>query len=246
MKPFLVLQLRPETAAADDEFAAIRRKSGLRESETHRIRLDQADIPTDLSLNDYSGVIVGGGPGCVSDRPQDKSPTEARIENAVMALLPAITGRDFPFMGCCYGIGVLGAHLAADVSKLRFGEEVGTSLCKVTAEGEKDDILQGCPDSFDAFVGHKEALQELPQGCVQLLTSDACPFQMIRFGKNVYATQFHPEADAAGFELRIGIYRNKGYFAPQDADRLVAICRAADVHVPEMILQNFVNRYRQH
>ena len=31
-KPFLILQLRPETEAADDEFAAILRKGGLMEA----------------------------------------------------------------------------------------------------------------------------------------------------------------------------------------------------------------------
>jgi GMP synthase (glutamine-hydrolysing) len=64
-----------------------------------------------LELSDYSGVIGGGGPGCVSDAPEKKTPTEARIEAAVLSLMPEITARDFPFMGCCYGIGILGYHL---------------------------------------------------------------------------------------------------------------------------------------
>lgn len=244
MKPFLILQLRPETEAADDEFAAILRKGGLDAGGVHRIRLDLADIPADLSLDDYSGVIVGGGPGCVSDAPKDKTPTEAKIEKAVMGLMPDITARDFPFMGCCYGIGVLGTHLGADVSKKRYSEEVGTSHCKMTDDGANDPLLAGLPDRFDAFVGHKESLQELPEGCTHLLASDTCPFQMIRYGENVYATQFHPEADDEGFEVRIGIYRHKGYFDPKDADRLIEMCRAADVHVPEQILRNFVQKYR--
>jgi GMP synthase (glutamine-hydrolysing) len=66
---------------------------------------------------------------------------------------------------------------------------------------------------------------------------------MVRYGRNVYATQFHPEADAAGFETRIRIYRHKGYFAPETADDLIAMCRAADVHAPERILRRFVTRY---
>ena len=66
---------------------------------------------------------------------------------------------------------------------------------------------------------------------------------MIRFGDNVYATQFHPEADAAEFELRIRIYRDQGYFRPQDATRLISMCRAARVTAPQEILRNFVNRY---
>lgn len=245
MKPFLILQLRPETEAADDEFAAILRKGGLELGEVHCIRLDQADIPAELSLDDYSGVIVGGGPGCVSDAPNDKTPTEARIEAAVLGLMPGITARDFPFLGCCYGIGVLGAHLNADVSKARYSEAVGTTNCIMTEAGAADPLLNGLPERFDAFVGHKESLQELPKGCSHLLSSDTCPYQMIRYGENVYATQFHPEADGDGFEVRIGIYRHRGYFDPKDADRLVEMCRAADVHVPEQILNNFVIKYRQ-
>ena len=245
MKPFLILQLRPETAASDDEFAAILSKGGLDAKEVRRIRLDCAPIPDDLALDDYSGVIVGGGPGCVSDAPEDKSPLETRIEAAVMGLMPAITQQDFPFLGCCYGIGVLGKHLGAKVGRARYTEGVGTANCRQTSQASADALLANLPQSFAAFVGHKEALQELPPGCTHLLASDTCRYQMIRFGQNVYATQFHPEADADGFALRIETYRHAGYFAPEDADRLIAMCRAADVHAPQMILRNFVQRYRR-
>lgn len=243
MKPFLILQLRPETEASDDEFAAFLAKGGLETGQVHRIRLDQEPIPDDLNLSDYSGVIVGGGPGCVSDAAQDKTPMEKRIEDAVLGLMPEITERDFPFMGCCYGIGVLGAHLKADVSKSKYSEPVGPTQCAKTADGVRDPLTCDLPDEFMAFVGHKEALQELPDGCVHLLTSAPCPFQMVRFGENVYATQFHPEADSDGFALRIQIYRDRGYFPPQDADRLTDMCHATDVHVPEKILRGFVQRY---
>jgi GMP synthase (glutamine-hydrolysing) len=242
-KPFLILQLRPETEAADDEFAAMLRKGGLDEARTTRIRLDQESLPGDLRLDDFAGVIVGGGPGCVSDAPSEKSETEARIEAEVLSLMPEITARDMPFLGCCYGIGILGAHLGGDVSKRAHGEPVGTSACEITAEGKGDPLLDGVPTAFDAFVGHKEALQALPEGCTHLVRSDACPFQMVRHGAHVYATQFHPEADASGFETRIRIYKNKGYFPPETADDLIAMCRAADVFAPEMILRNFVSRY---
>ncbi len=243
MKPFLILQLRPETEASDDEFAAILRKSDLAAENVHRIRLDCEALPEDLALDDYAGVIVGGGPGCVSDAPEDKSDVEARIETAVLSLMPEITKRDFPFLGCCYGIGILGHHLARAVSKARFSEDVGAADCTVTEEGRTDALLQDIPDRFGAFVGHKEALQELPDGCTHLVSSPTCPYQMIRFGQNVYATQFHPEADSDGFELRINIYKHKGYFPPEEAETLVAMCRAADVHAPESILRNFVRKY---
>lgn len=242
-KPFLILQLRPEDEAADDEFAAILRKGGLRADQVVRVRLDQQDLPDNIQLDDYAGVIVGGGPGCVSDAPDQKTETEARIETAVLSLMPEITARDFPFLGCCYGIGILGKHLDGDVSKSAYSEPVGTSDCALTPDAETDPLLRGVPQHFLAFVGHKEALQNLPEGCTHLVSSDACPYQMVRYGQNVYATQFHPEADGDGFKTRILIYKDRGYFPPETADDLIRMCAAADVHAPEQVLRNFVARY---
>lgn len=243
MTRFLILQLRPEDDAADGEFAAFLEKGRLRPDQVHRVRLDQNTLAEDLALADYAGVIVGGGPGCVSDDPATRDPVEARMEASILALLPEITARDIPFLGCCAGIGLLAYFLGGSVSKARYGEPIGPVACSIQKEAAEDPLLEGLPQRFDALVGHKEAVQALPPGCTHLLASDPCPFQMIRFGQNVYATQFHPEADGAEFERRIGIYRNRGYFDPNDADRLIEICRAADVTVPARILQRFVARF---
>jgi GMP synthase (glutamine-hydrolysing) len=241
MKPFLILQLRPEDAAADDEYAAFLSRGGLTADRTRRIRLDQQVLPQDLDLEDYSGVIVGGGPGCLSDDPATKDPVEARIEAEILSLMPEITARDMPFMGCCYGIGILAHHLGGEVSKARYGEPVGAVTCHRT--DVPDPLLDGLPDRFDALVGHKEAVQALPDGAVHLLASDSCPMQMIRHGRNVYATQFHPESGPENFALRIEVYRHKGYFPPEEAEALTAAVKGADVSVPPEILRRFVIRY---
>ncbi|ABV93031.1 glutamine amidotransferase class-I [Dinoroseobacter shibae DFL 12 = DSM 16493] len=243
MKPFLILQLRPEPEVSDDEYAAILTKSGLRAQDTQRICLDHEKLPDELDLADYSGVIVGGGPGCISDPAEVKTPTEARIEAAILSLMPEVVGRDVPFMGCCYGMGALGHHLGAEVSKRRYGEGVAAVPCERTEAGRADPILADLPDRFDAFVGHKEALQDLPKGAVHLMRGEACPFQMIRYGQNVYATQFHPEADGDGVALRIRAYRDKGYFPPEEAEPLIARVQHADVRASARILRNFVARY---
>jgi len=242
MKPFLILQLRPETEAADDEYAAFLSKGGLTADQTHRVRLDQTALPRELHLSDYAGVIVGGGPGCVSDDPATKDPTEARIEADIMGLMPTITDGDVPFLGCCYGIGILAHHLGAEVSKARYSEPVGAVTVHKT--GENDPLLNGLPDSFTALVGHKEAAQALPEGCVHLLASDTCPMQMIRFRDNVYATQFHPESGPENFALRIEVYKDKGYFPPEDAARLSDAVAGVDAPHTEEILRRFVARYR--
>ena len=244
MKPFLILQLRPETEASDNEFEAILEKGGYGADDVRRIRLDQDSLPENLNLDDYSGIIVGGGPGCVSDPVETKDPVEKKIEDEIMGLMPEICARDFPFLGCCYGMGILGQHLApGSVSKEKYGEPVGGVDCQLTQEGANDPLLQGLPDKFRALVGHKEAVQELPVGAVHLVQSEPAPFQMIRTGENVYATQFHPEADAQGFETRIQIYRHKGYFPPETAEDLIEVIRGEDVRFPELILKNFRLRF---
>lgn len=243
MKRFLILQLRPENDASDDEYESILDKCGLDPDQTHRIRVDQEDIPAELEVTNYKGVIVGGGPGCVSDMPEQKSALEARIERQILSLIPQITEQDHPFMGCCYGLGILAHHLGGEVSKARYSEPVGPSICTLMPDAADDPILEGLDAEFEVFVGHKEAVQRLPPGTVHLLGSTRCPIQMIRYGRNVYATQFHPEADAHDFERRIRIYRNHGYFPPEDADRLIEACHTANVTVPGEIMRRFAARY---
>ena len=68
--------------------------------------------------------------------------------------------------------------------------------------------------------------------------------QMFRVGRNVYATQFHPEGDAEGFILRIRVYRHHGYFAPAQAEQLIDAVSAQPTPWAQAVLQRFVTRYR--
>ncbi|MDO5705034.1 MAG: glutamine amidotransferase [Paracoccus sp. (in: a-proteobacteria)] len=242
-RPFLILQLRPEDEAADEEFTAILRRGRLDAAQARRIRLDRDDLPNRLNLHDHSGIIVGGGPGCVSDPPQDKPPTEARIEAAILSLMPQVLAEDFPFLGCCYGIGILGRALNAPVGKGLYGEPVGAVTVRQTPDGAADPLLAGLPQEFSALVGHKEALESLPPDTAHLLIGETCPFQMVRHKRNIYATQFHPESDGDSFALRIRIYRNKGYFHPDQADTLTAAVTGVQTETSGRILANFIARY---
>ncbi len=244
MKPFLILQLRPEDIAANSEFAAILDKAGLKKNEVLRIRLDKDHNISQLNLDNFSAIIVGGGPGCVSDPIETKPPLEKKIEDSIMELMKPICEKDIPFLGCCYGIGILAHFLGGVVNKEKYSEPVGATECTLTKNGEKDELLAGMAKNFRAFVGHKEAVQELPANCTNLVTSKTCPFQMIKYKSNIYATQFHPEADNKEFELRIKIYKNYGYFAPDEAEKLIKMVRGENVTIPEKLLANFVKKYK--
>ena len=243
MKPFLILQLRPEDEASDSEFDAFLRHGGLSPDEVVRVQLDREPFP-EPALSGFSAILVGGSPFEVSTPEDRKSVQQRRIEDGFSALLDEVVARDFPFLGACSGNGLLGSHCGVSMSG-RFSEPVGPTDITVTAAGRIDPLLAGLPERFRALVGHKEACDTVPPGAVLLATSDRCPVQMFRVGENVYATQFHPEADPEGFIVRIKVYRGHGYFPPSQAEDLIRAVSKEETPVPRAMLARFVERYRR-
>lgn len=243
IKPFLLIQSRPETAASDNEYEAFLQCTGLKPQQLKRIRAELTPLP-EIRLDDLSGIIIGGGPFNASDPEQQKSPAQRRLEKDLHALLDRVIERDFPFLGACYGIGIVTLHQNGIVSK-KYAEPVGPTTITLTHEGISDPLLAHVTQSFQAFVGHKEACEVLPTSATLLASSKDCPVQMYRIKNNVYITQFHPELDADGLETRINIYKHAGYFPPETAEELIAAGHKATVTEPEKIARNFATLYAQ-
>lgn len=241
MKPFLLLATRAEDAAADNEYQAFQTFAGLGETDLVRHRLERDPLGP-IELADYSGILLGGGPFNSSDPEDAKSPVQLRVEADLRRLLDEVVSVDFPFLGACYGIGTLGAHQGAVIDRT-YAEPVGAVRITLTPDGRADPLLAGLPDSFDAFVGHKEAVSVLPDHAVLLAGSATCPVQLFRVGRNVYATQFHPELDVDGLSTRVEVYKHAGYFPPEQAEEIKAMARASDVTHPPALLRAFVARY---
>jgi len=241
VKPFLLLASRAEDEAADEEYAAFLRATGLPEGRLHRVRMEAGPLPP-IDLDRYAGVLVGGGPYNSSDPEETKSADQRRVEAELRGLLHQIVARDFPFLGACYGVGTLGVHQGAIVDS-RYAEPIGAVAVRLSDDGRKDPLLDGLPEEFDAFVGHKEACRVLPPAATLLAGSATCPVQMFRVRTNLYATQFHPELDRDGIITRVRVYRHAGYFPPAELDEVVARLHRARVSEPPRILENFVARY---
>jgi len=235
------LSSRPEDVAADDEYTAFLRVTGLSAGQLRRVRMEAAPLPT-LSLDDYSGVFLGGGPFNSSDPPETKSTVQHRVEHELRSLLDEIVARDFPLFGACYGVGPLGTHQGGVIDRT-YAEPVSAVRVTLTPAGRADPVLSGMPAEFDGFVGHKEACRILPPTATLLASSDGCPVQMFRVKRNLYATQFHPELDVAGVVTRVNVYRDAVYFPPAELEALIARVRLAVVTEPGRMLANFVARY---
>ncbi|TFC91157.1 MULTISPECIES: glutamine amidotransferase [Cryobacterium] len=241
MKPFLLLATRSEDEAADDEYAGFLEAGGLTPEQLHRVRLEAGPMPS-IDLDAYSGIIVGGSPFNASDAPAVKSPVQLRVERELAELLDRVLARDFPFLGACYGVGLITSHLRGTLDGT-WSEEAGPTWISLTDAGASDQLFGRLAPSFEAFVGHKEACSMLPDGAVLLATGQNCPVQAFRVGRNVYATQFHPELTNAGILTRIRIYREYGYFDPDAMEDVIAAIDASIVTEPANLMKAFVERF---
>jgi len=241
-KPILILQLRPEDATSDSEYACFLKYGGLRTEDTCRIRIEKHGIPNNLDMDNYSAIIVGGSPFDISTPEDMKSNIQKKIETDFNKLLKQIVAQDFPFLGACSGNGLLGNYLGTRIST-KYAEAVSCVTLDMTEAGKHDQLLKGFPTQIDVLLGHKEAVDTTPEGATLLMTGRNCPVQMFRVGENVYATQFHPEGDAEEFTLRIDTYRNHGYFEPHEANELKKRVSLKPTPYAQAILRRFVDRY---
>ncbi|MGH3457632.1 glutamine amidotransferase [Aeromicrobium sp.] len=243
MKPFLLLATRAEDLAADDEYAEFLRCGGLDASDLERRRVER-DPLGEVDLDRYSGLILGGSPYTISEPEHAKSSAQIRAESELLTLLDEVIDRDYPFLGACYGIGLIGRHQGAVVDRT-YPEPVGPAMLRLTDDGRADPLFGVLPDVFEAFLGHKEAIAKLPDHAVHLASSAACPVQAFRVRTNVYATQFHPELDVPGIQARIDIYKDYGYFAPTEAQGLKDAAASSNVVHPPTIVRRFVELYQR-
>ena len=161
MRAFLLLSIRADDAAADNEYEAFGALAELAEGELRRVRLEQRALG-DIDLRDWSGIFLGGGPFNFTDPQELKSPVQRRVEEDLSRLLDGVVAADFPFLGACYGIGALGRHEGAVVDR-RYAEPVGTVRVTVTAPGRaRIRCWPACPPSSTRSPGTRRQSASCP------------------------------------------------------------------------------------
>jgi GMP synthase (glutamine-hydrolysing) len=241
MKPFLLITTRDDERVAADEHESYCRLTGLLPEDLEWRRIEREPLG-EVDLERYSGIILAGSPFTVSEPVEKKSADELRVEHDLAMLLDLVLERDFPLLGICYGIGTIGLHQGAKVDRT-FGETTQATRVSLTPEGLVDPLFRELPPEFDAFVGHKEAITEVPPHFAVVASSPGCPVQAFRVGRNVYATQFHPELDTDSMATRVRAYANYGYFDPAELESLIARIAQADVRASHLVLARFIEQY---
>ncbi|QWW20320.1 gamma-glutamyl-gamma-aminobutyrate hydrolase family protein [Schaalia sp. 19OD2882] len=242
-KPFLILSSRADAGPAASEAEAVPRIAGLGAGEYRWVRMEQVGLPA-IDLDEWSGIIMCGSPFDVGRAEEDKPEIQKRIEARLHAdLYPRILEASFPFLGICYGLGTLTVHLGGAMDSAH-GEEISAPLLHLSDKGAADPLSAGLPRAFHSYVGHHEGVARLGEGATVLVTGQACPIHMVRYGDAAWCTQFHPELDLAGIENRIDNYAGRYYEAAR-AKEIRAMVRSVNVSPCHSVLSTFVRLHRR-
>lgn len=239
-KKLLFLQHRPEDDLSNNDLQVLV-NIGVPTKNITSIRMEKGNLPN-LNLHNYKAVIVGGGPSNISTSYSKKYDYQKVFEPWLLNYVKEIVNNDIPFLGLCYGVGLLTQSQGGKVSS-KYSEAVEATNIMLTKDGFKDKLTKSLPKNFRAIVGHKEAAETLPKNAVLLASSENCPIQMFRIKNNIYATQFHPELDISGLKARVYKYRHLGYFKPEEADKLIDDASQHNITTSQQILKNFINYY---
>ena len=136
-------------------------------------------LPT--NLNNYSAIVVFGGPMSANDNDE--------FMKKEIDWIGQVLQSEVPFLGICLGAQILVKYLGCKVEKNPNElSEIGFYKIQPTENGIK---LFQSQDVFYQF--HTEGF-ELPSGCELLAKGDIFTNQAFRY-KNCYGLQFHPEVN---------------------------------------------------
>jgi GMP synthase (glutamine-hydrolysing) len=152
--------------------------------------LDRSDIPftyielgQSISTDEYTGVIIMGGPQSANDADPGLA--------AEMRLIREAVDRGVPILGVCLGAQLIAKALGARVFR-NPSKEIGWAPVYFTEAAKDDPLFGGFASPTTFFHWHGETF-DLPPGAQWLAYSDLCRHQAFRYGTTVYGVQFHPE-----------------------------------------------------
>ena len=170
------------------------------------------EAETEPAPENYQGLIVLGGPMGVYEA--DKYPHLAMEKK----LLEGAVKKDLPVLGICLGAQLIANALGATVYPSGI-KEIGWYDLAPTADGKNDPLFHHLSANEKVFQWHGDTF-DLPNGAVHLASSPLCTNQAFRYGRNVYALQFHLEVDAKMIDAWLDV--------PQNRDEIAALEGSVD------------------
>jgi GMP synthase (glutamine-hydrolysing) len=188
MKILLLHARDPDDPSLTHEYECFVARSGEPADSFVQLNLT-THTPLGPELFDGVDCVMVGGSGAYSLTKGGADWFEPMLE-----LMREIVARRVPLFASCFGFQALvvamGGELRADPERA----ELGTYALTLTDAGRADPLFSELPDTFDVQLGHNDSVVSLPDGLVNLASTERCLYQSVRVpGAPIYATQFHPE-----------------------------------------------------
>jgi len=190
----------------------------------------QQPLPAEEKLR---AVVITGAAAMVSAR-EDWSERTARW-------LQRVVQKGIPVLGVCYGHQLLAHALGGRVGPNPAGRQIGTATAQLCGKHNKDPLFAHLPDSFYVQTSHSEVVLELPPGAERLATSPLDDNFAIRFAKNVWGVQFHPEFSRAVMMKYIQYRADDLRLEGLNPDELLA--KTTETVVARTVLSRFARMY---
>jgi GMP synthase (glutamine-hydrolysing) len=162
----------------------------------------EAQLPAGVALADYDGVAITGSALNVYDG-------GAHIERQ-LTLVKAVFTAGVPCFGSCWGMQLAVTATGGRVRANPLGREFGFARrIRLNEVGRAHPMYRGKPAVFEAVTVHRDAVEQLPPGAIELAANDMGVQALeLRFARSSFwGVQYHPEyscAEIAATALRYG------------------------------------------
>ena len=110
--------------------------------------------------------------------------------NALEAFIKQLYQANKIFIGICFGHQLIAKALGGKVEQSNKGWGIGIATAVVE---QSKPWMQPKQKQIKLIVSHQEQISQLPPTCEVLMTSDFCPYSMIKVGQSFIGLQGHPE-----------------------------------------------------
>ncbi|HBO99984.1 TPA: hypothetical protein DD617_02235 [Candidatus Uhrbacteria bacterium] len=216
----LLLQMRPDAFVREHEYKSIVETSGLTSEQITCVNALEADLNSSI-LQGFDAFIIGGSGDYLISQGHI-----SEVVEKIGELVREARARHLPTFGICFGAQLMTVALGG---RLVYGpehQETGTFQITKTAAANQCPIFSKLPVHFDAQLGHKDHIAELPSGAVLLASSERSPLQAYTFpNEPLYAMIIHPEMNEDGMMFRFDYYQKEYGLAQETFEQMRSALR---------------------
>jgi len=201
---------------------------GFAAGETQTVKVC-AGAPLLEEPNAFRGILITGSSSMVG-RP------EPWMDELTKWLRRAIEQRT-SVLGICFGHQLIAHVLGGTVAPNPNGCELGTVSLTFTEAWRGDPLFGNLPQGAKVQVHHYESVASLPRGARVLASNGHEPHQVVRYARNIWGVQFHPELNAD--VMRELIASDAPKLASEGVDVEKVLASIADSSSGNLILRRF-------